>query len=110
MVKRISFIGKLLYLFTALFPLYLFWTYFFINRINFGTLNKIRDILSYQEFYFGIIFLFFVILSPIVFFSLIKNKEKADGEVFIKNSRKSSKHIKYALIAIIPFLNFLLEP
>lgn len=104
MAKILSSIGKLTYLFTALFPLYVFWAYFFITKINFSSIN-FKDI----NLLLSGLFLLFTISSPISFYFLVKKKKSQDTELFVKNSKKESKHLISALGSISPFLIFLLE-
>jgi len=102
MVKRLNNFGKILYGFTALFPLYVYGVYFFVLK----SLEKF----SYLYLFFIILFGIFAILSPSVFFGdLVRKKDKPDKEIFVKSSQKNSKHLVYTISSLSPFLLFVIE-
>ena len=102
MVKRLNNFGKLLYGFTALFPLYIYGLYFFILK----SLEKF----SYIHLSFITILGIFIILSPLIFFgNLVGRKEKHDKEIFVKSSQKNSKHFVYMVSSFSPLLLFIIE-
>jgi len=108
MARRLNVLGKIAYLFTSLFPLYLFWFYFYVSKLNFKQLNNFQYLNS-LNIYLGGFFLLCSIISPIIFYGLIKNKETSDTEILVKNTKRDSRYAIYFLGAISPFLTFLLE-
>jgi len=102
MVKIINSLGKFLYLLTSLFPVYLFIVYIFLLRSvnSFNYLNLITLI----------IFCILSISSPIIFFKiLIRNRQNFDKEIFIKSSKKDSRHLLYVFGSLSPLILFLVE-
>lgn len=108
MVKRLNNFGRLIYLFTALFPLYLFWAYYFIFQIEISEFAS-RIILTDYNLYIGAIFFIFMVLCPIVFFKLIKLNNSPDKEFLIKDSRRDSRYFMYFIGALSPLLVFIPE-
>lgn len=106
MVKKLNFWGKLLYCFTAFFPIYVYWSYYFYARID---SFKIENLFRYEQIYF-LIAVLISITSIIVFYEiLIKRRKKQDSEIFIKASEKDSKYMQYFVGSLSPFILFIIE-
>lgn len=102
MVKRLNSLGKLLYIFTALFPLYIYGLYFLI-------LKSLANF-SYVYLFFIALLGIFIVLSPSIFFGdLVTKGKKHDKEIFVKSCQKNSKHLVYIISSLSPFLLFIIE-
>lgn len=106
MVKRLNFFGKLLHAFTAFFPLYVYWAYFFFNNVESFIFQEIlqRDTIIF------ILLSFLSVVSILVFYLiLVKKNRTADRELNIKSSSKISGHFKYIIGSLSPFALFIAE-
>jgi len=105
MVKVLNLWGKLLYCFTAFFPLYVYWAYYFSTKIY---PFKIENLINFDQLLFFILLLFSIFSLTIFYHYLIK-REKYEKEIFIKSSEKDSKYMQYFVGALSPFILFLIE-
>ena len=106
MVKKLNIYGKLLYAFTAFFPLYVFWSYYFFDKISSWSFDKI-----FQINYIGFaILLALSIAAFFVFYGyLIRKPKKPDREIAISNTERVSSYLKYVISSLSPFSLFIVN-
>lgn len=98
--------GRLLHAFTAFFPVYIYWAYFFFTKVESWTLE---GMLKYNSIVFLLLCLS-SLLSIFLFYKLILKKTNSpDKEFNVKNSEKRAGHIKYVIGSLSPFILFLGE-
>ncbi len=103
MTKRLNLCGKLLHTFTAFFPMYIYWAYFFSTKIESW---DIKDVINTNSIIF-IVLILLSILSVYLFYIVILKKTKSpDKEFNIKSSEKKATQIKYIVMSLLPFMLF----
>ncbi|MDO8642600.1 MAG: hypothetical protein Q7R76_03350 [Candidatus Woesearchaeota archaeon] len=106
MVKRLNLYGKILHVFTAFFPIYVYWAYFLSKRI---TSWSIKDIIQ-PEYIIFLILCMFSIISVYLFYQVILKKSKnQDKEINIRSTEMKSSHVRYIISSLSPFILFLAE-
>ena len=106
MVKRLNFTGKMLHLFTALFPIFIYWTFIFFTKVQSWSFKEIYN----KEYIIFILLSILTISSVLIFYFILDKKRKnPDKQVKIFTSTKHSNHIKYVVGSLSPFLLFIVE-
>ena len=106
MSKRLNTHGKLLHAFTAFFPMYIYWAYFFFTKIESWNLE---DMLNFDSIMFVLLCLSSV-LSIFLFYKVILKRTKSpDKEFNVTSSEKKAAHTKYVVGSLSPFILFLGE-
>lgn len=104
MTKSLNKYGKLLYLFTVFFPLYVYWAYF--SLINITSLN-LRELYRREILVFFLL-CFCAISSIIVFFFVLLRKQKhPEKEINVKTSEKKSNYFREVIGVFPPIILFL---
>ena len=101
MPKRLTNIGKLLYVFTALFPLYLYWAYFFYTQVQPLSVTNLLNLNGLGFFTMVVL----SILSAVIFYVLVMKKRKRyDKEIQVKESKKASLYSPRIIGSLSPFV------
>ncbi len=104
MVKRLNLFGKLLHVFTAFFPIYIFWAYFSSTKVTSWSIKNIFQI----EYSLFIVLALFSISSIFIFYKILLKKPKIPNEQFnIKDTSKKSAYIRYMIGSLSPFILFI---
>jgi len=106
MVKRLNIYGKLLHIFTAFFPIYVYWGYFFFTQLTSWSIKNIIQI----EYIMFIILCISSVSSVLIFYiGILKKGKNPDKEFNIKSTEKKSSYIRYMIGSLSPFLLFFSE-
>jgi hypothetical protein len=103
MVKRLNILGKLVHLFTATFPLFLYWSFVFFTKIQTWSTLTMNHVMFFMMAILSI-------GSILTFYKIINRKRKnPDREFKIISSSKHSNYFKYAIGSLFPFILFIGE-
>ena len=106
MVKKLNTYGKILHVFTAFFPLYLYWAYFSFTKIESFAYKNLFDKWNSS---FLVLCIFSVLSIFLFYYELLKNGKNHDKEINVKTSKKSSGHLRYIIGSFSPFILFLVD-